>query len=278
MSRDHTAERETEPAKPVGPVGSEHPSADVTETAVDCPHCRATSVGRVPFCGACGYDFVTGVAPDTPDEENPGPLPTALQAAEPHAAYVDHHGDAEDIELTTRLHDLPISPSELPKAPDVPAPAPPVSGQEQMAHEGVQQLPPSRLEEAEWVAEVWVDHAWAASRDSEQPVPEAGLPQVVPMSAPYVVIGRHNLERGLHPDLDAGTDAGVSVRHAQLTSHDGRWWIEDLDTSNGTYVTTVGLDLPERPIDPGVRVRIDEDDRVYLGGWTRLMVRRVGTA
>lgn len=64
------------------------------------------------------------------------------------------------------------------------------------------------------------------------------------------------------------------MRHAQLTTDGRQWWVEDLDTSNGTYVTTVGLPLPERPLEQGVRVRIDQDDRVLLGGWTRLMLRR----
>ena len=271
MSPQDGAGGRTEPAKPVGG------EPDVEDTAVECPHCHATSVGDVAFCGSCGYDFVTGVTPDEPaedDEEEAPQRPTGMQAAEPHEAYIDPRRDADDIELPTGPGEIALSPDELPQRPEVPPPTPPTADKEYVAHERAEHRPPSRLLSAEWVAEVWVDHAWAATRDSEQPLPDAGMPEVVALTADNVVIGRTNIERGLHPDIDAGTDAGVSIRHAQLTSDGERWWIEDLDTSNGTFVSTVGLDLPTRPIERGLRVLLDEDDRVYLGGWTRLMLRR----
>ncbi|MFX0540021.1 FHA domain-containing protein [Ornithinimicrobium sp. Y1847] len=259
----------TEPARPIGPES--HPE----ETAVECPNCHATTVGEPPFCGACGYDFTTGVAPETPDpDQAPVPRPTSMQAAEPHEAYIDPRRDADEIELPTRPEDLALPAEDLPHRPTVPPPTPPSAAEEFVAHERAETLPPSREESAEWVAEVWVDHAWAATRESDQPVPDAGLSEVIALTSDNVVIGRTNVARGLHPDLDAGTDMGVSVRHAQLTSDGQRWWVEDLDTSNGTYVSTVGLDLPVEPIESGLRVLIDEDDRVYLGGWTRIMLRR----
>lgn len=257
-----------QPAKPVGD------GPDVEDTAKECPHCHATSVGDVPFCGSCGYDFVTGVEPQEEDEEDPGPRPTTLQSAEPHEAYINPKRDADEIELPTLAEDVALDPGDLPRRPDVPPPTPPSAADEFVAHERGQKLPPSRMENAEWVAEVWVDHAWHAAHGSDQPVPPTGRPEIVPLTTHNIVIGRTNIERGMHPDLDAGTDAGVNVRHAQLTSDGVSWWIEDLDTSNGTYISTVGLPLPEKPIERGLRVRIDEDDRVYLGGWTRLMLRR----
>ena len=273
MSPDTPPEkgRRTEPAKPIGP------ETQVEETTVECPNCHATSVGDVPFCGACGYDFVTGVEPpsEEPEDEDEGaPRPTMMQAREPHEAYIDPRRDADDIELPTSPEEVALDPADLPRRPDVPPPTPPTAAQEFVAHEVAEERPPSRLENAEWVAEIWVDHAWAASRDDDQPVPPAGRPEVVPLTSDNVVIGRTNVARGLHPDLDAGRDAAVSVRHAQLTSDGQRWWIEDLDTSNGTYVSTVGLPLPDTPIERGLRVLIDEDDRVYLGGRTRLLLRR----
>ncbi|GAA5161440.1 FHA domain-containing protein [Ornithinimicrobium tianjinense] len=268
---DPTSGSRVEPARVVGPTAE--PSADV----VECPNCHATVVGGVAFCGACGYDLVTGTAPrssDTEDDEEEPRRPTALQAAEPHEAYIDPRRDADEIELPTSPAEVALDPLDLPRRPDVPPPTPPAPESESLAHEPAQTLPPSRRAPGAWVAEVWVDHVWAAHRDGGQPVPEAGPPVVVPLTADHAVIGRTNIARGLHPDLDAGTDMGVSVRHAQLTSDGEHWWVEDLDTSNGTFVSTVGLPLPEQPIDRGARVRVDEDDRVYLGGWTRLIVRR----
>ena len=262
-----------EPARPVD-------GAEVEQTAVECPHCHATNVGDVAFCGACGYDFVTGNPPRpdrVADEENgeeAPPVPTALQAAEPLEAYIDPRRDADDIELPTTAEEVGLDPGDLQVRVEVPPPSPPSPEQTFVVHDKPEHRPPTREHDGPWVAEIWVDHAWYATRDTDQPVPDAGRPEVVPLTGDNVVIGRTNVERGLHPDLDAGTDAGVSVRHAQLTSDGRRWWVEDLDTSNGTYVSTIGLPLPQDPVERGLRVEIDEDDRVYLGGWTRLVLRR----
>ncbi|AXH97956.1 FHA domain-containing protein [Ornithinimicrobium avium] len=214
---------------------------------------------------------------DGDDSDEPAePLATSLQAAEPLEASIDPRRDADDIELPTTAEELGLDEADLERRPTVPPPTPPPSGQAHEAHERPAHRPPSRERDSGWVAELWVDHAWAATRDSDQPVPDAGPPEVVRLTTDNLIVGRTNLERGLHPDLDAGTDAGVSVRHVQLTSDGHRWWVEDLDTANGTYVGTVGEPLPTEPLGQGVRVEVDEDDRVFLGGWTRLVLRREG--
>jgi hypothetical protein len=61
---------------------------------------------------------------------------------------------------------------------------------------------------------------------------------------------------------------------AQLTTDGQRWWVEDLQSSNGTYVGPASGPLPVDPIAPGTRHEFSEDDRVYVGAWTRLVVRR----
>ena len=66
----------------------------------------------------------------------------------------------------------------------------------------------------------------------------------------------------------------MSRRQAQLTTDGQRWWVEDLQSSNGTYVGPASGPLPSEPVPPGQRRELDEDDRIYLGAWTRLVVRR----
>jgi pSer/pThr/pTyr-binding forkhead associated (FHA) protein len=55
-----------------------------------------------------------------------------------------------------------------------------------------------------------------------------------------LLIGRDDAARSIHPDVDLGPhggyDAGVSRRHAILAFHDGVCTVEDLGSSNGTYV------------------------------------------
>ena len=130
---------------------------------------------------------------------------------------------------------------------------------------------PSRVE---WVAEVWVDPDWYAEQESEDPCPSPGLPVVVPLPQQSVLIGRPSVSRNIHPDVDCSGDTGVSRRQAQLTTDGQRWWVEDLQSSNGTYVGPASGPLPTAPVPPGQRRELAEDDRVYVGAWTRLVVRR----
>jgi hypothetical protein len=54
-----------------------------------------------------------------------------------------------------------------------------------------------------------------------------------------------------HPQIDCGADTGVSRRHCQLNTDGQRWWVEDLQSSNGTYLSPAGGELPTDPIPAG---------------------------
>jgi hypothetical protein len=124
-----------------------------------------------------------------------------------------------------------------------------------------------------WVAEVWVDPDWYAGQDSDEPCPSAGAPVVVPLRARSVLVGRPSASRNIRPEVDCGADTGVSRRHAQLTTDGQRWWVEDLQSANGTYLGAAGAPLPTDPITPGQRREVAGDERIYVGAWTRLVLR-----
>ena len=126
----------------------------------------------------------------------------------------------------------------------------------------------------EWVVEAWVDPDWYALQDSDEPCPSPGLPRIVPLTVRSVLIGRTSRSRNIHPEIDCSPDVGVSRRHAQLSTDGSRWWIEDLQSSNGTFVGPDTGPPPSHPLSPGTRHELHEGDRVYLGAWTRLVVRR----
>jgi hypothetical protein len=126
----------------------------------------------------------------------------------------------------------------------------------------------------DWVAEVWVDPDWFAAQESEDACPSPGLPEVVLLRLQSLLIGRPSISRNIHPDIDLTGDPGVSRRQAQLTSDGARWWVEDLQSSNGTYVRSATGPIPTTPLPPGQRRELAEGDRVYVGAWTRIMVRR----
>ncbi|MEV0288432.1 FHA domain-containing protein [Kribbella sp. NPDC050820] len=135
-------------------------------------------------------------------------------------------------------------------------------------------VPPAPLGTADWVVERWVDPDWYAVQQSDDPCPSPGLPVVIPLTEKSVLIGRPSRSRNIHPEIDCGDDTGVSRRQAQLSTDGTRWWVEDLQSSNGTYVAPAAGPLPEDPIVPGQRRELNPDDRVYVGAWTRLVVRK----
>jgi hypothetical protein len=145
--------------------------------------------------------------------------------------------------------------------------------------EAVPVVPPTPVSTAPpladaWVAEVWIDPDWYADQKSTDPLPSPGLPLVVPLRTTSILIGRASRSRNIHPDIDLSSDNGISRRHAQLTTDGTRWFVEDLGSSNGTYVGNAVGGLPTTPVPPGQKQEVMPDERVYLGAWTRVVVRR----
>jgi hypothetical protein len=126
----------------------------------------------------------------------------------------------------------------------------------------------------QWVAEVWVDPDWYAEQASDEPCPSPGLPVVVPMQTRSLLVGRNSRSRNIHPEIDCSADVGVSRRQAQLTTDGQRWWVEDLQSANGTYVGEASAALPTDALHPGQRRELARDDRIYVGAWTCIVVRR----
>lgn len=81
-------------------------------------------------------------------------------------------------------------------------------------------------------------------------------------SAQPVVIGRQDSGRNFYPDLDlttdGGLDAGVSRRHARILFQAAGCYLEDLDSSNGTFVNGIQL-APRSPTE------LHHSDEVRLG-------------
>jgi FHA domain len=228
-------------------------------TVVTCPSGHPST--STDYCDVCGLPIGTA----TPDPAAAGPR-TAADPAGPAAPVTQACPNCAEpnvsdalfcescgYDFTTGTMPRPASALDLGTPPAVP-PAPQVV--------------------ADWVVERWVDPDWYAVQQSDDPCPSAGLPVVVPITARSVLIGRPSKSRGIIPEIDCGDDTGVSRRQAQLTTDGQRWWVEDLQSSNGTFVGQAADPLPLDPIPPGQRRELDGDDRVYVGAWTRLVVRR----
>ena len=220
---------------PANPLDPSGAGATSETAGVRCPTCGTVSDPGAFFCEVCGHDFTTGADP------------THDAAPSPQVADV---APAKEGVIAVTVDDT-VAPSQGDGAGGNPSP-------------DLQQS---------WVAEIWIDPAWYASQRSPDPLPSPGPPMLVPLRHRSLLVGRTSLSRGIHPDVDCGVDNGVSRRHAQLTTDGSRWWVEDLQSSNGTFVGDAVGSLPTEPLRPGTRREIDADDRIYLGSWTRIVLR-----
>ncbi len=75
-------------------------------------------------------------------------------------------------------------------------------------------------------------------------------------------MGRWDADNGIFPDVDLDkhdSDAKVSRRHARILYTDGNYLIEDLGSTNGTFVNR------GRRLIPGIAQSIDTGDEIIIG-------------
>ena len=75
-------------------------------------------------------------------------------------------------------------------------------------------------------------------------------------------IGRWDADSGIFPDVDLDEDdseAKVSRRHARIVNHNSQYFIEDLGSTNGTFVNR------GRRLLPGKRHMLQSGDEVIVG-------------
>jgi hypothetical protein len=75
-------------------------------------------------------------------------------------------------------------------------------------------------------------------------------------------IGRWDADRGIFPDVDLDADdpeAKVSRRHARILRRGGQYYIEDLGSTNGTFINR------GRRLLPGDRQILRDNDEIIVG-------------
>lgn len=279
--------------------------AEPKPMGVVCPNCEVMNAPGALFCEACGYDYTTGTMPrppepsvldlDTPlpdeaaqpvsaveapeplpDDESGTPTPAAGDSGSPAPASAADPAAAASAAAALDIDAPAPQPSPSASPAPVSAVAPPAAASASGAPTG--SIPEfgtdASGESFEWVLEIWIDPEWYALQESPDPMPSAGLPDIIPLRKRSLLIGRPSRSRNIHPDIDCEPDTGISRRQAQLTTDGTRWFIEDLGSANGTFVAEASQGMPTDPIPTGRRYELDGDERIYLGAWTRLVLRR----
>jgi len=76
------------------------------------------------------------------------------------------------------------------------------------------------------------------------------------------VIGRWDADNGVFPDIDLDSidqEAKVSRRHARVLKRDGKFFVEDLGSTNGTYINR------GRRLLPGTPQELADGDEIIVG-------------
>lgn len=86
------------------------------------------------------------------------------------------------------------------------------------------------------------------------------------------LIGRHNRDQGVTPEIDLGlqpADRGVSTQHAVLRIRDTGPTITDLGSTNGT-----SLNDSEDLLAHGEETPLADGDRIHVGAWTTIKIAK----
>jgi len=82
------------------------------------------------------------------------------------------------------------------------------------------------------------------------------------LSAVESQIGRWDADGGIFPDVDLDSDdpeAKVSRRHSLISLKDGKYFLEDLGSTNGTIVNR------GKRLSPGMRQPLKDGDEIIVG-------------
>ncbi|UYQ62165.1 FHA domain-containing protein [Streptomyces peucetius] len=227
--------------------------------------------------------------PPSPFQQQPGPpAPPAFQPPAPPApSRPQQTGGGDDWMLPppSRPQSPPPPPGpqghQGPQGNQGPPPFPQQQGAgTQGTHPGQPPAPRPGAAPAGWSAVIGPDREYFMAM-MQRSGPEAtglNLPayspeQHLPLTGGQITIGRRRQSTGQSPDIDLSVppeDPGVSHQHAVLVQQpDGSWAVVDQNSTNGTT-----LNGAEEPIQPYVPVPLNDGDRVHVGAWTTITVRR----
>ena len=260
-----------------------------------CPVCGASVHPDDTFCGSCGASLSADVQEawdEEPEEELvEEPVPEDVVPEEPVIEDVVVEEIVEEEPLVEEIvPEEPVLESELADVEETVVEE--VVVEEVVVEETVVEEPVVE-EPVEPVcsvcgAKVLADQAFCAScgaklQEAAAPEPVEETPTAAPVIAaptgPYLavvasgahiplveqpesLVGRTDDVSGIYPDVDmtphGGEEGGVSRRHARLILEGGNWFVEDLDSTNGTYVN-------DTEIAPKTRAALNNGDALNFG-------------
>ena len=243
------------PAAPSSPPDSsnklpEEPVKGQVETDSACPSCGYVNQPGETFCVNCGTQLIeteTSISkPAIEKAESVTPLQSCPVCGADNLfkeTYCRNCGFLlipEDSEAPEQMPALPAPEKEKSEVKSEPIPATPSSPEKKSAYETAIALnSPGRL--------------LSTSTNTSLVLP----------AQTDIVIGRQDPEREVYPDIDLSAQgsvaSSVSRQHARLFVQDNQVFVEDLNSTNSTFLNRLRLQ-------PGQRYLLNQGDELRLGG------------
>ena len=224
---------------------------------ITCERCQTENIEGSQYCDECGA-VLPGTAPSGKKytSDDGGEARAEAVVGETRAAIEGENGAAE-----ARSASGPVEPVEQPRAEKKREPAEVIPLR--------QPASPARTSAA-GQARAHDSGAISAARHGPSVAPHAKLVihrgrsvgKEFPLCEDESHIGRWDADGGIFPDVDLDSDdpeAKVSRRHARITRRSGQYYIEDLGSTNGTFVNR------GRRLLPGDRQPLRDGDEVIVG-------------
>jgi len=249
-------EERTPPASPPAP-----PQAQPAPTAVatTCPVCGAPVMPGEAFCDSCGAQLDQAPSqPAAPAPPPPSPPPTVLAGApegvlvcpncgaqlEPGSQFCDMCGAQLETPAPQPPPSAPTpapSPAPTPAMPSQPTPSPPAAYQPGAAVQG------------------------------QLVVQGTNVALPFPPGRTEVIVGREDPVSGIFPDValtdHGGDEGGVSRQHARIFVEGTQVLVEDLNSTNYTYVNQQKLTPAQpHPLNDGDELRFGRVKLIYQAG------------
>ncbi len=223
---------------------------------ITCSNCGATAQADASFCGQCGHSLANqsvnaAVSVSTPPEQEPMvvAVPPAPIPVEPSAEPISVSPSAELVEPEPL-----VVPDPLPMVPPPPLPADPIPENIPTAVDIYSDPPVTQPS-----ANVMAPQTQIQSLTAKLLHVQTDTLVELPFGLDVVHIGKPN-DR-IPPDIDVSgfpESEIVSRVHANIRIEGDVYYIEDVGSSNGTYINNL-------PLAAGNRHRLRPGDRIALG-------------
>lgn len=236
---------------------------------MSCPNCGTTVQADASFCGQCGSNLRTAASTQPVAIVSPPPLPEVSSATMPDLLPLDPLVPPDPLiapplpASQPSLSEPAVMLAEIPMPSPLPVVSQPVSTE---APAPIASVPVSS-------APLPVEVSFAAGQGSSTQLQQqtarllhlqTSASLELPQSLAVVHIGKPN-ER-IPPDIDVSgfPDSEIVSRiHADIRLEGDAYYVEDVGSSNGTYVNNVALPMGNRHrLRPGDRISLGKGDKV----------------